>query len=312
MKTDLRHITEDDVTFMIAPRLNAASRMASPQLAFDLLSETDPVRARVIAEELSRINDDRKYLVASIMKEVKQTLSKREEKQVIVIGNPKWQVGILGLVAGKLVEEYQKPVFVWGGHDENCFKGSCRGIGNSSVVSLMQSLPVNTLLSFGGHEMAGGFSIAQPEIHFLEERLIDVYEKSNTGIQEEKEVYAIDADITLSLLSRNIYDALDELAPFGVGNMKPTFICKAVIVGNVKQFGKTKEHLELQVNDGSGGGKKNKEFPKKAIDFFATPESYLCIPEVGKKIDLIATLERSWFLGREELRLRIVDIQKSS
>jgi single-stranded-DNA-specific exonuclease len=109
---DVTKLNEEDVTFTLAPRINAASRMASPMIAYEALSATDPVIARTIADKLVKINDERKYAVAHIMKEVNKILKEREDKKVIVIGNPAWRIGILGIVASKIVEEYKRPVFV--------------------------------------------------------------------------------------------------------------------------------------------------------------------------------------------------------
>jgi len=100
---NISKLNEEDVTFILAPRINAASRMANPMSAFELLSTNDVVKAKTLADYLVKINNERKYLVAQIMKDVKKNLTKRnlneEEKPIIVIGNPRWRVGILGIVA---------------------------------------------------------------------------------------------------------------------------------------------------------------------------------------------------------------------
>src|SRR3989338_4443283 len=137
LNIDTRYLAEDDITFMVAPRLNAASLMDSPRKAFELLASTDEAEAGALADHLSKINDERKILVALTMKEIKQTLSKREEKSVIVIGNPKWRVGVLGLIASKIAEEYKRPAFVWGMEGGETIKGSCRSDGSVNLVEMM-------------------------------------------------------------------------------------------------------------------------------------------------------------------------------
>ncbi|MCC6323271.1 DHH family phosphoesterase, partial [Candidatus Nomurabacteria bacterium] len=104
---DATKLVEDDVTFSLAPKINAASRMDSPMRAFELLATTEIAEAGALTDYLMKINENRKVIVAHIMKEVKVTLSKREEKSVIVIGNPKWRVGVLGIIASKIVDEYK-------------------------------------------------------------------------------------------------------------------------------------------------------------------------------------------------------------
>jgi len=168
MKIEQKYLTEDDIGFMVVPRLNAASRMDDPMKAYELLSTEDEVKAGVITDHLSKINDDRKTMVAGIMREVNKKFEKREMKEVIVIGNPQWRVGVLGLVASKISDEYKKPVFVWGKDENDFIKGSCRSDGSVSVVELMTETR-EFFMEFGGHEFAGGFTVQNEKIHFLEE-----------------------------------------------------------------------------------------------------------------------------------------------
>ena len=304
---DVMRMNEEDVTFTLAPRLNAASRMDSPMRAFEVLSTIDPALARTHADHLAKINDERKSLVATIMKDVKKTLAKRDEKKVIVIGNPSWRVGILGLVASKVAEEYKRPTFVWGSGSlpaqaGDILRGSCRLPNEQSatnVVSIMSSLPAGSLLGFGGHAGAGGFSVSHEEIHFLEERLETAC--ANLLSNDEAMEYMIDATITLDDVTSENFLVIDKLAPYGMGNPKPMFRFEKIPVTLIKEFGKEKNHLELSFLT-------SRRRPVKAIAFFKTRESYGNLLAEGKPIDLIATFEKSTFAGRTELRLRIVDI----
>lgn len=295
-------LNEEDVTFTLAPRINAASRMADPMKAFELLSTVDQVEARTLSDHLVKINDERKIMVAHIMKDIKHSLEKREEKSFIVIGNPSWRIGILGIVASKITEEYKKPAFVWGSDGSGFIRGSCRLPSSSgiSLVEIMTSLPENSLLEFGGHKMAGGFSVSHDEIHFLEERLSQVFDNIEEKIEEEKN-YNIDADISIDDVNSENFNVIQKLAPFGVGNPKPTFLLKNTKIFNVKEFGKEKNHLELSFKNS-----KNREV--KAIAFFKTRDSYDKVVEEGNNINLVATFEKNTFAGKDELRLRIVDI----
>lgn len=297
---DITKMNEEDVTFTLAPRLNAASRMASPMRAFEVLATTDPSNARTLADHLAKINDERKSIVATIMKEVKKTMSKREEKKIIVIGNPSWRVGILGLVASKIAEEYKCPAFVWGSEGSEIIRGSCRGWGNTNLVEMMTKLPENSLLNFGGHVSAGGFSVSHTEIHFLEERLLTVF----NGIEDTKEGAIdthIDATITMDDVTTENYTVIEKLAPYGMANPKPTFQFIDVPIVEVREFGKEKNHLEMIFFT-------SRSRPVKAIAFFKTRESFGRSLSAGEKVQLTATFEKSTFAGRTELRLRIVDI----
>ncbi len=297
---DTNKMTEEDVTFTLAPRLNAASRMGSPMDAFKVLSTLDVVEAKTLADHLAKINDERKLMVAHIMKDVKKTLSKREEKSVIVIGNPSWRVGILGLVASKVAEEYKKPAFVWGSEGSEIIRGSCRVWGGVNLVEIMTQLPENSLLEFGGHTSAGGFSVSHEEVHFLEERLLTVF-NGITDKKESKEDLDIDATITLDDVTNENYSVIERLAPYGVGNPKPMFKFVDIAITSIKEFGKEKNHLELLFTNSRGR-------PVKAIAFFKTRDSFGRTLTAGERINLIATFEKSTFAGRTELRLRIVDI----
>ncbi len=151
MNIDQRHLAEDDIGFMVTPRLNAASRMDDPMRAFELLSTDDEREAGALADHLSKINDERKTIVAGIMREVNKKLEKQEapaKREVIVIGNPGWRVGILGLVAGKICDQHKKPVFVWGKAEATarCRSWSlCRKRRSRSFLSGGTNLPEDSL-----------------------------------------------------------------------------------------------------------------------------------------------------------------------
>jgi single-stranded-DNA-specific exonuclease len=300
------HLTEEDVTFTLAPRLNAASRMGTPRHAFEVLSTTDAVAAKTIADHLAKINDERKSIVARIMKEVKKNLNKRtadEEKSVIVIGNPSWRVGILGLVAAKVAEEYKRPTFVWGSEGSDVIRGSARGWGNVDLVALMSALPDGSLLEFGGHKGAGGFSVSHEEVHFLEERLLRALEETNQEEHTEEVIESqfVEATITIDDVTAKNYTVIEKLAPYGMGNPKPLFRFEQVPIVTLKEFGKDKNHLELMFRDSRGRS-------IKAIAFFKTRDSFAVALTEGAPITLLAMFEKSTFAGRTELRLRIVDI----
>jgi single-stranded-DNA-specific exonuclease len=309
MNIEQKYLTEDDIGFMVTPRLNAASRMDDPLRAFELLSTEDEAEAGVLATHLSKINDERKVIVAGIMREVKKKFgTSREEKEVIVIGNPKWRVGVLGLVAGKISDEYKKPVFVWGKDENDCLKGSCRSDGSVSVVELMTETR-ESFIEFGGHELAGGFTVHNDKIHFLEDTLSLSYNKiQRSGKRSDlkgAQGLTLKSDLTgnLSLVNMKTWREIEKLAPFGLGNSKPSFLFSGVKIENIKKFGKngSEEHLEIIFSDANNNR-------AKAISFFSGEDSFKTPISSGIKIDLLATFDLSHFRGREELRLRILDI----
>jgi single-stranded-DNA-specific exonuclease len=300
MKINQGDLTEDDVGFMLTPRLNAASRMDDPMRAFELLSTTDEVEAGVLADHLSKINDERKDIVKGIMREINKGFEKREMNEVIVVGNPSWRVGVLGLVAGKIMDEYQKPVFVWGKDENDAIKGSCRSPGSVSVVELMTATS-ESFLEYGGHELAGGFTVHHDKIHFLEEALSTTFHKVKRETTEDEVSYDVKTD--LSAINMKNWKEIEKMSPFGLANPKPVFLFENVKIENLKKFGKngSGEHLEVIFSDAN----KNKS---TAISFFSSPDSFKKPLEVGSNVDLLATFDLSRFRGREELRLRIIDI----
>ena len=297
---DQRHLVEDDIVFMITPRLNAASRMDDPKRAFELLSTNDEINADILANHLSKINDDRKNIVIQIMREINKKLSIREKREVLVIGNPLWRVGVLGLVAGKLSDEHKKPVFVWGKDENDIIKGSCRSDGSVSVVELMTHTKEH-FLEFGGHELAGGFSVDSEKIHFLEEVLSLSFHKVKKIVEINEIKY--DMKLNLDKVNMKTWREIEKLAPFGIANPKPIFLFEGVKIDKIKKFGKngSGEHLEILFLDYS----KNKV---KAISFFSNLQSFKIPISENIKVNLLATFDLSRFGGKIELRLRIVDI----
>ena len=300
MDIDQRHLSPDDVGFMITPRLNAASRMDDPMRAFELLATEDEVQAGELANHLSKINDDRKTIVTSIMREVHKKFETTEMKEVIVVGNPKWRVGVLGLVAGKISDQYQKPVFVWGKDENDCIKGSCRSDGSVSIVELMTETR-ESFIDFGGHELAGGFTVHNEKIFFLEEALSASFVK----VKRERVVDVVDYDLKsdLGVVNMKTWREIEKLEPFGLGNPKPVFLFEGVKIEKIKKFGKngSGEHLEITFSDFNLNR-------VKAVSFFSNVDSFKNTLSEGLPVNLLATFDLSRFRGREELRLRIEDI----
>jgi single-stranded-DNA-specific exonuclease len=300
MRVEQSSLTEDDVAFMIAPRINAASRMDIPIEAFRLLSTTDETLADELSDHLHNLNDTRKGLVSGMIKEARKHVEERGVKDVIVIGNTNWKPGVIGLIAGKLVEEYGRPAFVWGREDSEHIKGSCRSDGTVNLVGLMVAVGEDFFLNIGGHESSGGFSVSYEKIHFLEEELLKAHKKIKkiTALPSGE---MIDCVLTIDDVTADNYKTIEKLAPYGVGNPKPAFLFSNVAIKEVSMFGKEKNHLKLIFENSKGA-----KIP--AIGFFMDAKDYKVPVEAGATINLIATVELSLFMRRPEIRLRIIDI----
>ncbi len=299
------YITEDDVGFMIAPRVNAASRMGNPRDAFELFTTEDESRADVLAKELEKINRSRRAVAGAITKAAHERLEARKLEgalpDVIAMGDPDWRPGLLGLVANTLAEEYERPVFLWGREGGVSLKGSCRaGMPGISVVDLMQGAG-DTFAGFGGHRASGGFTVKDDAIFYLEERLCKAYAVLPKGdaaldARADAEISAVEA--TGELLSR-----LTKLAPFGMGNEKPVFALRGVSIARVSWFGKAEEHLKLSITtDGFDA--------LEGVAFYAKRELGAGIKNIsaGKSVNLLGSLERDQFTKGRPVRLRLVSV----
>jgi len=321
-----RYLSEDDIAFMITPRINAASRMGKPMDAFKLLSADNDDDAHLFADHLDKINNERKGAVAALVKEVKKTLKERYSEsipKVIVLGNPEWRPSLLGLVANTCAEEFKRPAFFWGRDGDDVIKGSCRSEGKSNVVELMRAAVAETFSQFGGHHHSGGFAVANDEIHFLEKRLNEAADtlenrktkdssvsgagsdsngmNSESGDASDSDSDFIDMEISLDEVGSNFHGELDKLSPFGVGNPKPAFLFRNVVPVEIRIFGKANDHVELVFRKARGE-------KISAIAFFAAASDWAEKISANKKIDLVASVEKSMFRGRSEIRLRVIDV----
>ncbi|HEY4473651.1 MAG TPA: single-stranded-DNA-specific exonuclease RecJ [Candidatus Paceibacterota bacterium] len=294
--------TEDDVAFTIAPKINAASRMASPRLAFELLTTAFQERARTLAVELSKLNKERKIEGMRVAKEVKHRLEAMPFLgEVIVLGSTAWRPSLLGIAATNVVETYRKPVFLWG-KEGDLIKGSCRSNGSVNMVSLMTEAR-HAFSDFGGHEFSGGFSLSEEQVHTLptalQEACAVIPSQAYAPIVRESE-----GMLTIAEASHAAYEELRMLAPFGRGNPKPIFRMHAVHVKKSFRFGAHKEHARMTLSDEAGR-------TLDAIAFFVSRTPFrdtIGLVSSGDSISLEGSLERSHFGGKTELRLRIENL----
>ena len=289
-------LTEDDIGFMITPRINAASRMDKPETAARLLATTNVNEAGNIARELNHINDERKGLVAATVKEVNRRMKDHVESSVIVMGNPNWRPGILGLVANSLVQAHNKPVFLWGREGGEVIRGSVRGDGVVNVVDLMEGAK-DVFEHFGGHFGAGGFSVSQERVHELSPQLSHAYIALRSRAAGEKEV-VIDRQLDLAEVTHTQKELL-QLAPFGEANAKPLFIFPSTSISKMKTFGKNNDHLDMELKSSSS------PFGISGISFFSHKDSFTKKAEAGGRGDVIGHVEVDW---RGRPRIRVVDI----
>ncbi|MEA1929801.1 MAG: single-stranded-DNA-specific exonuclease RecJ [Patescibacteria group bacterium] len=303
LRLDPTHLTEDDIGFSIAPRINSASRMTHAEEAYELLSTADPARAMVLAEHLEKKNKERKQWVEKILQDEAVLEIAQQDSPVLVAGSEDWNLGVLGLACARLAEEHYRPVFLWGKNGSGLIKGSCRSDGNINVVELMKGAAEGLFAKQGGHAMAGGFSVTPERLGELSDELNKSYAKLTAGSDEIEEAeLPLDYVLRLADINEDTNALVSALAPYGMGFNKPLFLLSQVKLLGRRSFGATNNHLELTVGDG--------EFSVKAVAFFQA-NTFTDILNNHSMLDLAVHLEKSYFRGRPELRLRLTDLRPS-
>lgn len=302
-RVDQRYITEDDVGFMLAPRVNAASRLGDPKDAFKLFTTEDEAEADALAKHLEKINRSRKALAGSITKSVHEKLSHRQGElpEVIALGDPDWRPGLLGLVASGIAEEYGRPVFLWGREGTGELKGSCRGGPEELHVVELMTLAKDSFLEFGGHAGAGGFSLTVEQSFTLEEKLS---EASRNLPRTEREGVFADAQLHLRETTHALMGRIDTLAPYGMENKKPAFLFKDVRVKRVSWFGKSGEHVRLTISH------EDEEVTREAITFYGkrTLGKACELVEEGRTLSVVGFLEKDMFTRGQPIRVRLLSV----
>lgn len=261
-----KNISEDDIAFYIAPRINSASRIANPKDAFYALLQND--NSLLYAELLEEYNDERKRETSLATSSI--DFKKLEKENILLLGNQNWTPGILGLIASKVAEETCKTTFVWGrGEDEEILKGSVRGVEDGENVVEIMTACQDLLENFGGHEAAGGFALHKDNLEKFQ-NFLKAYKKeekkkvaSLERVKEKKKKDIKDfIDIELEKINKNLLEEIKIFAPFGIENPKIVFRIKIKEnhILTSKRFGKKKEHLEINING------------LRAIEFFAKEE----------------------------------------
>lgn len=301
-RIDQRKLSEDDIGFTVAPRINAASRMDAPEFAFKMLKARDSSEADDLVDYLHKINDERKGHVAVMVKEARKRLEEIGDRKegIIAMGDVKWKPSLLGLAANALCEEFNRPVFLWGRGEGSDLKGSCRSSG-VSVVEMLTRMPESVIETFGGHHQAGGFVVKKESVDFLYDELMKIY---STFSEKSAPTLFTDYALSLSHIGESLWKDVEKLSPFGQHNEKPLFFLSQLQVVAVRQFGKKKEHLSLTLRDGVA----YKEI--EAIAFFKDLDAWGESIKESEKINLVAYLEKNNFANKSSLRLRIVDVSR--
>ena len=285
-------LTEETVGFQLAPRLNALGRLDDPNPAIDLLTGFDDEEVHEIALMIQEKNEERKEIVQAIYEEAKSLVD--PNKSVQVLAKEGWNPGVLGIVAGRLLEELGQTVIVLNIEDGRA-KGSARSI---EAVDIFEALDPHRsiFLAFGGHAGAAGMTLEVEQLDALSE-ILETYVKDKGIAAKGKSRLYLDEELDLENLSLDTVKSFERLAPFGMDNQKPVFYIRDFQIENARSMGAGDSHLKLKISKGNanfevvafGQGSKATEFAQT------------------KQLELAVTLSVNQWNGQTTLQLMMVD-----
>lgn len=289
------------IAFHIAPRINAASRMAHGKLAHDLLMERDRVRARGLALELEAYNIARQKQsqeVTTLVKTLAET--KYQDKKFIFAVGPEYPLGIVGLVAGRVAHELGKPTCILQTEGE-VSRGSFRSIPGLNIIEVLEQCG-EMLEKFGGHEQAAGMTIRNDRLEDFYDRFNGLVEQALIGVETVPELM-IDLALHPHDCSVELIHGLETLQPFGEGNPEPVFALEEVLLSSTRTVGKDGKHWKLTIDREVGG-------PLDVVGW-SLVTSY---PDLrpGMRVNLAGTLAENSWNGRSRVQMVLQDIQTSS
>jgi single-stranded-DNA-specific exonuclease len=316
-------IRERDISFVLAPRINAAGRMRDARLAFRLLTTDDRNEADELARELEALNFSRQQATEGLMRLVRVQARKQEHKQVILVYGDKadWPEGIIGLVAGKLSEEMKRPVFVLS-QDREVSRGSARSGENFNIIAALQAARPQLFARFGGHAQAAGFTIANEHITELHEHLLHCYETARTAQNPtaarsqtdspdpEPESRSVSRKVDLvipkpELVNLETLEKIQRLAPFGSGNPEPVFRINGLHLLSRRTTGSERQHLRVRLQ--GNGLTFNGTMLRGGGRLAALPEQM--------PVGVIFSLEQAWSPpdseSRQDIWLKVLDLLPS-
>lgn len=294
-------VTINDVVFKIGPRINAAGRMRTADTSVQLLITKDQTLAAAIAEDIQNLNNQRKDLDQSITEEaMSEATEKDKTKKGLVLYNPSWSKGVVGIVASRVVEKFYKPTIVLT-EENGKITGSARSIEGFDLYDAIAQCE-DLLVNFGGHKYAAGLTIKTERLAEFKERFEQIVSESLSQKDLVPKIY-VDAHLSLSKITPKFYRILKQFEPFGPDNMSPIFVTNNVIdYGISRTVGKQGQHLRLTVTLFD-----NISHVKNGIAF-SMGHLYEKIKE-GNPFNICYNLQENSYSGKKEIQLQIKDIK---
>ncbi len=302
--TKPNEITAETIGFRIAPRLNAAGRMDHANHSLELLLTKDEKEAKEITQTLEEKNRDRQEITSSITDEVRQIVkTSQKDRKLIFASNRNWPEGVVGLIAGRIKEEFHRPTLIMQKKGKKV-TGSARSIPVLNIVEVVTKCG-KYLDHFGGHSQAAGFSLPLKNLPQFEKAISSLVEKSLTD-KDLIPIIPIEGETSFPELNFELVEILESLAPFGEANPKPNLVAKNLTIKQINFLGANGDHLKLFLEQTEVNEKGQKYFP--AIGF-GMVEKFKGL-NIGDKVDLVFNLNVNEWNGRRELQLVIVDLRR--
>ncbi len=300
-RVDPSKATSRDIGFAIAPRLNAAGRLGAADLALNLLISKTDEEATELATILDNKNKERQALCQETLKHARDIVDREynvEKDSVLVVCADQWHEGVIGIVAGRLSDDYNLPVAVISFNSEGKGKGSARGVPGLNLYKAI-SFSRNRLLTFGGHEQAAGFAIDKSEIDAFRKEL-DQQCRKQIEANKIEHTLNIDCEVDLTEVNDSLLRELRMLAPFGEGNPQPVFICRGIRVsGSPKLMGRENKHFTFNAA-------KNRTAYRAVV--FNNIKPLEIIDKGTRKWDIVFSLNFNDFYDPPRLELKIIDM----
>lgn len=294
--TGTNKITAETIGFQVGPRLNAAGRMASAEKALRLLMATSRSEAAQLAGELEKLNEERRAQQNAAMEEFRE---RGVVKEPVLVATGDWHEGVLGIIAGKLVEEYKRPAFVLTKKD-GIYKGSGRSFGEFNLSEALKYCQ-GEIVGGGGHAGAAGVKVEEGKLEKFKQKINEFYR--SLGLRDQERFFDVMADLEVrgvGELSLDFMEELKTLEPFGVGNEIPVFKLRDMFVVDSKTMGAEGQHVRMLVR---GDDKRM----MKLVAFNA-PERWRKF-EQGREANLLINLEENEWNGLRSVEGRILDLR---
>jgi single-stranded-DNA-specific exonuclease len=290
-------IDAECISWIIAPRLNAAGRLEHAMTSYRLLMTDSPEEANRLARWLEQKNAERQKLTSSTLARAREQVMAQGMVPLLLAGDSDYFLGVAGLVASRLAEEFYRPAIVVRIGDK-LSSGSCRSIPEFNIIAALRESS-HLLSQFGGHSQAAGFTLPTRNLARLQEALLALA-TAQLAEADLRSRLDIDAEVTLPGLGGDTFQITQQLAPFGRGNPLPTFISHQVYVADCRTMGNGGEHLRLKL--------RQERTLWEAVGFRLGS----CLSDIDSTIDIVYNLEIDRWQGKETLRLNILDFEPSA